>query len=81
MEKIFTLGDNIKSMFENYKAKYPNLKDFEYDAENDILYFNGNPPKELNGLISPGWRTLFICCFSGCNEGNISCGLLEKTHE
>ena len=52
MEKIFTLGDNIKSMFENYKAKYPNLKGFEYDAENDILYFNGNSIKQAGYSLS-----------------------------
>lgn len=42
MEKILTMGDSVKTMFESYKEKYPNLKDFNYDNETDTLTFNGN---------------------------------------
>lgn len=45
MGELFNISDEITNRLERCKDKYPNLRDFQYDPNSDILTFNGSSIK------------------------------------
>ena len=52
MGELFSISGELTNRLEKCKEKYPNLRDFHYDPDSDILTFNGNSIKNAGDGIN-----------------------------
>ena len=52
MGELFSISSELTNRLEKCKEKYPNLRDFQYDPDSDILTFNGNSIKNAGDGIN-----------------------------
>ena len=52
MGELFSISSELTKRLEKCKEKYPNLRDFQYDPDSDILTFNGNSIKNAGDGIN-----------------------------
>ena len=52
MGELFSISGELTNRLEKCKEKYPNLRDFQYDPDSDILTFNGNSIKNAGDGIN-----------------------------
>ena len=52
MGELFSISSELTNRLEKCKEKYPNLRDFQYDSDSDILTFNGNSIKNAGDGIN-----------------------------
>ena len=52
MGELFSISSELTNKLEKCKEKYPNLRDFQYDPDSDILTFNGNSIKNAGDGIN-----------------------------
>ena len=51
MEKLINISEGIENFFDKYKEKYVNLREFQYDANEDTLTYNGQTIKNASSAI------------------------------
>ena len=52
MGELFSISSELTNRLEKCKEKYPNLRDFQYNPDSDILTFNGNSIKNAGDGIN-----------------------------